>query len=129
MDPESYTDFLFPTLLQLQHIYEQLSNSRPNGLEFCILLASVILADVNMRFSHYLSFSDSTQTQSAALASMTHPAFKLRRIKPTTLDQTINLFFNTLDFYLLGRTSKMLCKVWMFRWYTLKNFGFLYNYG
>ena len=44
--PESYMGFLFPTLLQLQHIYEQLSNSRPKGLEFCMPLASAILADI-----------------------------------------------------------------------------------
>ena len=60
--PESYTylGFLFPTLLQLQPIYKQLSNS--NDLKFCMSLTSAILADINMRFSHYLMFSDSTQT-------------------------------------------------------------------
>ena len=41
-------------------------------------MASAIRADLNMRFSHYLMFSDSTQTQSAELASMTHPAFWLK---------------------------------------------------
>jgi len=58
--------FLFPTLLQLQHVYEQLWNSRPKGLIFCMPLASAILADINMHFSHYLMFSDSSQTQYAA---------------------------------------------------------------
>src|SRR5687767_2808156 len=40
LNPESYMGFLFPTLLQLQHIYEQLSHS--NGLKFCLPLASAI---------------------------------------------------------------------------------------
>src|SRR6218665_301026 len=50
-------------------------------------LASAILADINMRFTHRFMFSNSTQTQSAALASMTHPA---------NLEQMRNLFLNTL---------------------------------
>ena len=69
-----------------------------NGLKLCMPMASAILADINMRFSHYLMFSDSTQTQSAALASMTHPASKLRWIKPANLEQTSNLFLNPLRF-------------------------------
>ena len=101
---ESYMDFLFPTLLQLQ--IEQLSNSSDS--KFCMPLASAILAGINMRFSHYLMFSDSTQTRSVALASMTHPAFKLRWIKPSNLEQIRDLFLNTLRLYLLGCTSNML---------------------
>jgi len=51
-----------------------------------------------MGFNHYLMFSDPTQTQSAALASMTHLAFKLRWIKPANLEQMRNLFLKTLRF-------------------------------
>src|SRR6218665_231938 len=94
--PESYMCFLFPTLVQLQHVYEQLSNSRPNGLKFCMPFSSAILAD--MCFSHCLVFSNSIQTQSAALASMTHPVFKLRWIKPANLEQMRNLFLKSLRF-------------------------------
>ena len=61
-------------------------------------LASAILADINMHFSHYLMFSDSTQTQFAALASMTHSAFKLRWIKPANFEQMRNLSLNMLRF-------------------------------
>src|SRR6218665_1528369 len=96
--PESYMSFLFPTLLRLQHICEQLLNSRPKGLQFCLPLASAILADINMRVSHYLMFSDSTQTQNSALALMAHPAFKLRWIKPANLEEIRNLFLNLLQF-------------------------------
>src|SRR6218665_1451469 len=88
--PKSYIGFLFPTFLQLQHIYEQLSNS--NGLKFCMPLASAFLADINMRFSHYPMFSDSTQTQSAALAPTTPPAFK------QCLERMRTLFLNTSRF-------------------------------
>src|SRR6218665_136383 len=42
--------------------------------------------------------SNSTQTQSAVLASMTHPAFKLLWIKPVNLEVMRNLFLNTLRF-------------------------------
>ena len=83
-------------MLQLQNIYEQLSNS--NDLNFCKPLASAILADLNMRFSHYLMFSDSTQTQSAELASMTHSVLKLRWIKSANIEQVKDLFLNTLRF-------------------------------
>jgi len=61
-------------------------------------LAFAILADINMRFTHRLMFSNSTQTQSAVLASMTHPAFKLRWIKPANLEQVRNLLLSTLRF-------------------------------
>ena len=39
----NYMGYLFPILLRLQHIYEQLSSS--NGLKFSMPLASAILAD------------------------------------------------------------------------------------
>jgi len=73
-------------------------------------LASAIFADINMRFSHYLMFSDSTQTHPAALqALMTHPGFKLRGIKNQQILSKWETCFSTrYDFYLLGRTSKML---------------------
>src|SRR6218665_3858818 len=61
-------------------------------------LAPAILAGINKRFSHQLMFSNSPQTQSAVLVSMTHPAFKLRWIKPANLEQMRNLFLNTLRF-------------------------------
>src|SRR6218665_1935295 len=63
-------------------------------------LASAILAVINLHFSHYmyLMVSDSTQTQSAPLASMIHPAFKPRRIKAANLEQMRNLFLNTQRF-------------------------------
>src|SRR6218665_2111195 len=63
--------FLFPTLLQLQRLHEQLSNS--NSLKFCMPLASAILvsSDINMHFSHYLMFYDSIQF--VPLSSMTLP--------------------------------------------------------
>src|SRR6218665_1270 len=71
-------------------------------------LAYAILAD-NMRFSHYLMSSDSTPTQSAALASMTQLDSKLRGIKPPNLEQMRNYSFSIrYDFYLLGRTNKIL---------------------
>jgi len=70
----------------------------PNGLKFCMPFASAILADINMRFSHSLVFSDSTQTQSAALVSMTHPAFKLRRVKPANLEEMRNLVYSIFYF-------------------------------
>jgi hypothetical protein len=94
LNPESYMGFLFPTLLQLQHTYEQLSHS--TSLKYCSALASVILVDINTRFSPYFTFADATQ--SAALASITHPAFKLRWIKPANVEHMKNLFLNTLRF-------------------------------
>jgi len=69
-------------------------------------LASAILVDINMSLSHYLMFSNSTQTQSAALASMTHPAFKLRWIKPAKLEQMRHLFLNTLWFLSAGENQQ-----------------------
>jgi len=42
----AYMCFLFPALLQLQHIYEQLSKS--NGSTFGMPLAFAILADINI---------------------------------------------------------------------------------
>ena len=86
--------FLFPTLLQLQHTYEQLSHS--TSLKYCAALASAILVDINTRFSPYFTLADGTQ--SAALASITHPAFKLRWIKPANVEHMKNLFLNTLRF-------------------------------
>ena len=59
-------------------------------------MASAILVDINTRFSPYFTFTDATQ--SAALASITHPAFKLRWIKPANVEQMKNLFLNTLRF-------------------------------
>jgi len=111
--PEIYMGFFYfaATTARLWTL-EQLSNSRPKGLKFCMAMASAILADISrpMCFSHDLIFSDSTQTQSAALASMTHPAFKLRWIKPANLEQMRSLFLNTLRFLStrLERTSKKL---------------------
>src|SRR6218665_1580752 len=61
-------------------------------------LAPAILAGINKRFSHQLMFSNSPQTQSAVLASMTHLAFKLRWIKSANLEHMRNLFLNTLRF-------------------------------
>ena len=94
LNPESYMGFLFPTLFQLQHTYEQLSQS--TSLKYCGALASAILIDINTRFSPYFTFADATQ--SSALASITHPAFKLRWIKPSNVEQMKNLFLNTLRF-------------------------------
>ena len=48
LSPESYMGFLFPTLLQLQRIYEQLLNI--SGLKFCMPLASAILAEINIGY-------------------------------------------------------------------------------
>lgn len=44
----------------------------------------------------YFTFADATQ--SAALSSITHPAFKLRWIKPADVENMKNLFLNTLRF-------------------------------
>ena len=49
--PESYIGFLVLSSLQLQHIYKQLSDSGPNGLKFCMPLASAILADMNRTYA------------------------------------------------------------------------------
>ena len=57
-------------------------------------MASAILVDINTRFSPYFTFADATQP--AALASITHPAFKLRWIKPAHVEQMKNLFPNIL---------------------------------
>lgn len=93
-NPESYMGFLFPTLFQLQHTYEQLSMS--SGMKYCTPLASAILADINTRFNNYLTFSDSTHAE--ALASITHPAFKLRWIKPAYAERMKTLFLNSVKF-------------------------------
>src|SRR5260221_3636090 len=77
-NPESYMAFLYPTLLQMRHNYTELSNSEI--LKYCSPLASVILADINKRFEDYNTFADSTRA--AAMASITHPAFKLRWLSP-----------------------------------------------
>ena len=69
-NPESYMGFLYPNLMQLRHIYTQLSNS--NGLKFCSPLATAILSELNMRFASYFSFSEATHM--AALASISHLA-------------------------------------------------------
>lgn len=89
---ESYMAFLFPTLLQLKHSYQQLTAS--TELKYCSCLANVILYDITTRFDSYFTFSESSQ--SASLASITHPAFKLRWLKPEVLDEMKNLFLNTL---------------------------------
>ena len=94
MNPESYMGFLYPTLLQLQHTYEQLTTS--SGLKYCTPLASAILNDINTRFQNYLTFSDSTQAE--ALASITHPVFKLRWIKPAHVERMKTLFLNSVKF-------------------------------
>lgn len=86
--------FLFPTLLQLQHTYELLSIS--TGMKYCTPLASAILADINTRFQNYFTFSDSTHAE--ALASITHPAFKLRWIKPAYVERMKTLFLNCVKF-------------------------------
>ena len=92
LNPESYMGFLFPTLLQLQHTYEQLTTS--SGLKYCTPLASAILDDINTRFQNYLTFSDSTHAE--ALASIAHPVFKLRWIKPVHVERMKTLFLNSV---------------------------------
>ena len=91
-NPESYMGFLFPTLMQLRHTYRQLSHS--NGLKYCLPLASAILVDIETRFVNYYTFSETSQT--AALAAITHPAFKLRWLSGDNVDQMKKLFLNTL---------------------------------
>src|SRR6218665_296989 len=103
LNPESYIGVvsLLYCRCSTSMSYEQLSNS--NDLKLCTPLTSAILVDIKMRFSHYRMFSDSTQTQSAALTSMTHPAIKLRWTKPVYLEQMRDLFLNTLRFLYAGK--------------------------
>ena len=91
-NPESYMAFLYPTLLQLRHNYAELANSQ--ALKYCSPLATVISADINRRFEGYYSFAESTRP--AALATITHPAFKLRWLSTDGVETMKNLFLNTL---------------------------------
>jgi len=60
-----------------------------------------------MRLSHYLMFSVSTQTQSAALASMPL-SFEVLGLNQLILSKWETCFSTRYDFYLLGRTNEML---------------------
>ena len=94
-NPESYMAFLYRTLLQLRHnYYTELGNSQVGLLKYCSPLVSVILADIKRRFEGYYTFADSTRP--AALASIAHPAFRLRWLSPDVIDNMKNLFLNTL---------------------------------
>lgn len=95
-NPESYMAFLFPTLMQLRHVYREFSSNRGQGqaLKYCSPLASVILQDISTRFREYFEFSQSSEA--AILASITHPAFKLRWLPTDVVDQMKSLFLGTL---------------------------------
>jgi hypothetical protein len=83
-NPESYMAFLFPTLLQLRHIYQELSSNRSQTLKHCSYLASVILKDISTRFQEYFEFGQSSEA--AVLATISHPAFKLRWLSSQSSD-------------------------------------------
>ena len=87
--------FLYSTLLQLRHNYTELVSSQV--LKYCSPLASVILADINKRFEDYYTFGDSTRP--AALASITHPAFKLRWLSPDVIDNMMRTCSSTPSSY------------------------------
>jgi hypothetical protein len=83
----------YPTLLQLRHSYNQLMNSQ--AFKYCAPLASAILADLQLRFHDYYTFAQSAE--SACLATITHPEFKLRWLKDReTAERMRLLFLNTL---------------------------------
>jgi hypothetical protein len=104
-NPESYMAFLFPTLFQLRHQYSKLTSDQ--SLKFCSPLAVQILGDISSRFADYFSFSDTTRN--ATLATVTHPAFKLRWVaseNSTTVDSVKQLFIDSLKEYCSLRMQK-----------------------
>ena len=109
-NPESYMAFLFPTLMQLRHVYREFSSNRGQGqaLKYCSPLASVILQDISTRFREYFEFSQSSEA--AILASITHPAFKLRWLPTDVVDQMKSLFLGTLKDTLAAQLQQSLDK-------------------
>jgi len=94
-NPESYMGFLFPTLIQLRHAYAEMKDSQQ--LKYCAPLASAVAESINERFHDYFTFAESTEA--AALATISHPAFKLRWVEGRegdVADQLKNLFIRTV---------------------------------
>jgi hypothetical protein len=65
---------LYPTLFQLRHQYSKVATDQ--SLKYCSSLVVSILTNINKRFREYFVFSDSANK--SALATISHPAFKLR---------------------------------------------------
>jgi len=87
-----------------------------------LLLASAILAGINMHFSYYLMFSDSTQTQSAACTGIndTQP-LNFDEWNQQILSKWETCFSTRYNFSLQWSTSKMLQSlVVLVKWYTPK---------
>lgn len=107
-NPESYMAFLYPTLFQLRHQYASfITDQSEPALRFCSSLARNIVNDLSVRFKDFFAFDDTTNT--AALATILHPAFKLRWLageNASVVDRLKKLFLATLQEYISSKLQK-----------------------